>query len=165
MTGKEIILEQMAACHYKKNWFVPLKDALKGMKAAQAMEGVHGDGHSVWQIVNHILFWNERLLIRFRGEVPPKMEIDNSGTFSGNSGSEEEWENTLRKLYLVMEELETRFRETDNSVLQKEGFKGAGATWFEMFAQLPIHMAYHIGQIVTIRKQQGSWDPAQGVIS
>jgi uncharacterized damage-inducible protein DinB len=32
-----------------------------------------------------------------------------------------------------------------------------------MIAHVGTHNAYHIGQIVYIRKEQGSWNPAQGV--
>jgi uncharacterized damage-inducible protein DinB len=163
MTSKEIILEQMASCHDKKNWFVPLKDALAGLTAEQAKQSIGSDNHSVWQIVNHLIFWNERWLIRFKGDVPPKMEGDNSGTFSGDPGGETEWQISLQKLNNVLSELEGRLKDTDDSVLKQEAFKGYEATWYEMFTQMTIHNAYHIGQIVTLRKQQGSWNPDQGV--
>ena len=32
-----------------------------------------------------------------------------------------------------------------------------------LIAHVGAHNAYHIGQIIYIRKQQGVWDPAKGV--
>ena len=37
------------------------------------------------------------------------------------------------------------------------------APWFSPLAQQNIHNAYHIGQIVLLRKLQGSWDRTKGV--
>src|SRR4030095_3515247 len=162
MTAKEIILEQMASCHNQKNWFVPLSDALAGLTAEQASWNNGDENHSIWQIVNHLIFWNERWLMRFRGEVPQTMEGENSGTFSG-AGRKDEWRNSVKKLDEVLTEWETRLKETDDKDLEKEAYQGYGGTWFEMLTQTTIHNSYHIGQIVHLRKQQGSWNPEQGV--
>ena len=37
------------------------------------------------------------------------------------------------------------------------------ASWYSTIAHISTHNAYHTGQILYIRKQQGSWDPAKGV--
>jgi hypothetical protein len=50
-----------------------------------------------------------------------------------------------------------------DEILDKEAFPGYEGSWYDMFAQMTIHNAYHIGQIVHLRKQQGSWNQAQGV--
>jgi len=31
------------------------------------------------------------------------------------------------------------------------------------FTHISTHNAYHIGQIIYVRKEQGSWDPKNGV--
>jgi hypothetical protein len=37
------------------------------------------------------------------------------------------------------------------------------AAWASEIAHIGTHNAYHIGQIVFVRKEQGSWDPEKGV--
>ena len=37
------------------------------------------------------------------------------------------------------------------------------ASWASPIAHVSTHNAYHTGQILYIRKQQGSWDPDKGV--
>ena len=37
------------------------------------------------------------------------------------------------------------------------------APWFTPLAHQNIHNAYHIGQVVLLRKLQGSWDRSKGV--
>jgi len=34
---------------------------------------------------------------------------------------------------------------------------------YSMIAHVGTHNAYHIGQIIYVRKEQGSWNPANGV--
>lgn len=162
MTQKEILLEQMASCHNQKNWFVTVSDVLAGLTAEQASWKSGSENHSIWQIVNHLIFWNERYLMRFRGEVPPKMEGENSETF-GTSGSGNDWKQSVKKLDEVLTEWGTRLKETEDDVLEREAYAGYGDSWLAMLTQVTIHNAYHIGQIVTLRKQQGSWNPEQGV--
>lgn len=60
MTAKEIILEQLAATHNQKNWFVPFKNAVAGLNAGQAAWKDSSGNHSVWGLVNHLIFWNGR---------------------------------------------------------------------------------------------------------
>jgi len=37
------------------------------------------------------------------------------------------------------------------------------ALWASEIAHIGAHNAYHIGQIIYVRKEQGSWDPEKGV--
>ena len=37
------------------------------------------------------------------------------------------------------------------------------ASYASEIAHIGTHNAYHIGQIVFVRKEQGSWDPEKGV--
>lgn len=163
MTQKEILLEQMAACRNQKAWFVPLSDALTGLSPQQAAWRDGSENHSIWQLVNHLIFWNERWLMRFKGVTPPKMEGEISATFGTETGAVDEWEAIVKRLDEVLAELENELSNTDEEKLGQEAFKDAGDSWSAFLAQLTIHNAYHIGQIVYTRKRQGSWDAAQGV--
>jgi len=51
----------------------------------------------------------------------------------------------------------------DQARLEAPVREGADESWLKALAHTAIHTAYHIGQIVTIRKANGDWDPAQGV--
>jgi hypothetical protein len=37
------------------------------------------------------------------------------------------------------------------------------AKWADNIAHISAHNAYHVGQIIYVRKLQGSWDPEKGV--
>jgi len=36
-------------------------------------------------------------------------------------------------------------------------------SWYTIIAHIGTHNAYHIGQIIFVRKEQGSWNPEKGV--
>jgi hypothetical protein len=54
----------------------------------------------------------------------------------------------------VMTEWETAVAAADDAKI---------ALWAPTIAHVGAHNAYHIGQIVYVRKLEGVWDPAKGV--
>ena len=117
MNLKAVLLEQMVACHDQKNWFVPLKIALDGVSAEQAA-WKSGDSNSIWQIVNHLIYWNERYLNRFKGNpLPP--EVNNDATFdiTDPNGTDEEWEAVVSRLFKVMSDWVDAVKEYDEEKL------------------------------------------------
>jgi uncharacterized damage-inducible protein DinB len=163
MTVKEFIVSQLEATHTQKNWFVPINDAIAGMTAEDAARKDTTGSHSVWELVNHLIFWNGRWLTRLRGEVPPEMKTENSGTFVNGIADESGWQEACRRLENICSEIEEQVKALSDEDLDKEAFPGYGGSLAEVFCQMTIHNAYHSGQIVLQRKQQGSWDTQQGV--
>ncbi|MDX8365202.1 DinB family protein [Cytobacillus sp. IB215665] len=164
MDQKEVLLEQMITCHEQKNWFVPLTVALKGVSADQAM-WKEWDSNSIWEIVNHLTFWNERYLKFFKGAPLPKGKVVNEDTFdlSKVNDSNEEWAAAVSHLCNIMSEWIAVVKESDQDKLYSIAHIESGTSWSSMIANFNTHNAYHIGQIVQIRKIQGVWDSSAGV--
>lgn len=91
------------------------------------------------------------------------MGIENDGTFSDEVTDENAWKASVNKLDEILTEIENHVRGMPDEILDKEAFPGYEGSWYDMFTQMTIHDAYHIGQIVHLRKQQGSWKSEQGV--
>jgi uncharacterized damage-inducible protein DinB len=149
---KSVLLEQLKTTHDKQNWFVPANVALSGVTAEQATWKDGSGNHSIGQLANHLLFWNERQLIEFKGEKQSNFSGNNEETF--NVFDKAQWEQTVKKLNDVLSELEKIVQNADDASLKK---------WAETVANISAHNAYHTGQIVFIRKLQGSWDAQKGV--
>ena len=158
--SKEILLEQFAACYDENGWFVALLKALEGVTADQAAWKPENVDNSIWENVNHLIFWNERWLQRYRGELNKPEDVENKGTF--HSG-ETDWQATLEKLNAVMAEWREKLRSIDEDKLASPVNSEYHAPWRSPLAHQNIHNAYHIGQIVLLRKLQGSWNPDHGV--
>lgn len=160
MSAKEVLIEQHTACYDESNWFVAVKNALDGLTAEQAAWKPEGADNSIWEEVNHLIFWNERWIQRYRGELTYPEDIENTGTFKSD---ETDWKATLSKLTEVMDEWRRILGSITDEKLAAPVNDQFLAPWHSPLAQQNIHNAYHIGQIVLLRKLQGSWDRSKGV--
>ncbi|HEY7305131.1 MAG TPA: DinB family protein [Bryobacteraceae bacterium] len=149
-TLKSILLEQLRSTHNVKEWFVPANTALAGLTAEQADWKDRGGNHSVRELANHLIFWDERSLVQFKGGKPPKFDGNNEETFK----SPQSWDATVRKLDEVLSDWEKAIEAADDSTLRK---------WYSTIAHVGTHNAYHIGEIVYVRREQGCWNPENGV--
>ena len=167
MTAKEILVDQFFSSYCRKDWFVPLKDSLTGLTEKQATWNEGPGYHSIYGIVTHLIFWNERWLNKFKGIAVGKVELDNRKTFKPGAIeiSREEWDISQKKLFEIMESWVNGMKEIDDSFFSIPVHNQADDPWSAYISQLIMHNIYHTGQIVTIRKIQGSWNPNLGVES
>jgi uncharacterized damage-inducible protein DinB len=151
-TLKSILLEQLRSTHNKAEWFVPANTAVEGLTAEQASWTDGKGNHSVGQLVNHIVYWDRRSLQKFKGEPQDKFSGNNDETF--NNFDAKKWESMVKQLDEVMTDWEKTVEAADDSKLKDS---------YSEIAHIGTHNAYHIGQIVYVRKEQGSWNPEKGV--
>ena len=151
-TLKSILLEQLKTTHNQKEWFVPANTAVEGLTPEQASWRDGKGNHSIGQLANHLVFWNQEELTKFKGEPPVKFDGNNDETF--NNFDTKKWNATVQQLDQVLTEWEKAVEAADDKKLE---------SWYSIIAHIGTHNAYHIGQIIYIRKLQGSWDPEKGV--
>lgn len=151
-TLKGVLLEQLRTTHNEKDWFVPVNTALEGVTAEQAMWKDKSGNHSVGQIAYHLLFWNTRALGEFKGEKQDKFSGNNEETF--DKFDAKTWRETVKKLNIVMSDWEKAVEGADEKKLKESA---------STIAHIGTHNAYHTGQIVYVRRLQGSWDAEKGV--
>ena len=151
-TLRSILLEELKSTHNEKDWFVDADTAVAGLTAEQANWTDGKGNHSVGQLAYHIVYWNQRNLARFKGETPEKFSGNNDETFT--QFDTKKWADTVRQLDAVMTEWEKAVETMDDKKLEE---------WAPVLSRIATHNAYHIGQIVFVRKEQGSWDASKGV--
>ena len=158
---RSVLLEQLHTTHDKSEWFVSLDTAVAGLTAEQARwvpkAGGPGQMHSVAQLVAHLIYWNERSLTTIKGEKPAAFSGNNEETFVGydvNKITAEEWTALIARYDRGMSGLEQWVQSASDADL---------AAHASGVAHIGAHNGYHIGEIVYVRKLQGSWDPSKGV--
>ena len=151
-TLRGVLLEQLRTTHNQEDWFVPANVAVQGLTAEQASWTDGKGNHSIGQLANHLIFWNLQSLAKFKGETPAKFSGNNDETF--NSFDAKQRDATVRQLDQVLTDWEKAVESADDKKL---------AEWASTIAHIGAHNAYHIGQIIYVRKEQGSWDPSKGV--
>lgn len=149
---KQLLIAQLKNSHNEKNWFVTPNVAVQGITAAQAMWTDGSGNHSVGQLAYHLVFWNERTLKSFKGEKNANFEGDNTETF--DKFDSKQWEDVKNRLDKVMTEIEKLVQNANDKQLKE---------WSSTLMNICAHNAYHTGQMVFVRKLQGSWDPEKGV--
>jgi uncharacterized damage-inducible protein DinB len=151
-TLKGILLEQLKSTHNVKDWFVPVNIAIDGVTPDQARWRDGSGNHSIGQLTNHLVFWNLQQLTKFNGQPQPSFDGNNDETF--NNYDSTNWKATVQRLDSVLTGLEKAIMQADDNKLK---------SWYSAIAHISAHNAYHTGQIIYIRKLQGSWDPEKGV--
>ena len=151
-TLREVLLAELRSTHTNAEWFVPANVAVKGLTAEQANWTDGKGNHSVGQLAYHLVYWNKRNLEKLKGEKSPQFSGNNDETFT--KFDSKSWNETVQQLDDVMKELEKWVETADEAKL-----KDAAQT----FTRISTHNAYHIGQMIYVRKEQGSWDPKNGV--
>jgi len=153
-TLRSLLLHELRTTHAEADWFAPINTAVEGLTADQAnWQPPHG-GHSVGQLAYLMLFCNRRNLNNFRGVKNHKFGGDNTETF--DKFDAKQWVDTVKQLDEVMADLEKLVESASDEQL---------ANWAPTIANICTHNGYHTGQIVYVRKLQGSWNPDKGVKS
>ena len=151
-TLKGVLLEQLRSTHYVAQWFVPANTAVDGLTAEQAKWTDGKGNHSVGQLTYHLVFWDKSELAKFKGEKPPAFSGNNEETF--NNFDSAQWAALVRELDQVLTDWEKAVEAADDKKIAENA---------SVIAHIGSHNAYHIGQIIFVRKEQGSWDSAKGV--
>ncbi|WNQ10612.1 DinB family protein [Paenibacillus aurantius] len=155
MNIKSVLLDQWNACYHDKSWFLPLHEILMDLKASQAA-WENESKQSIWSIVNHLIFWNEKWLERYNTELVDRSSpINNDDTFYVNPHplNELEWKKTLQRLETVFDSWNKALEESTELKLLTEIPSYFHAPWWGAVSNLCIHNAYHIGQIMLLKKQ------------
>lgn len=143
---QEFLVKQLKYSHDEENWFAPVNVAMDSLSSENANWHDESGNHSIAQLVSHLVFWNERLLKAMQGKEVVEFDGNNDLTFS--EISEEDWKQMTQKLDQILSDIEV-----ETQKMNEEQFAG----WKETFANIAAHNAYHTGQIVYIRKQNGWW--------
>ena len=159
VTLRSALLAELHSSHDKAEWFTPMNTAIAGLTAEQAKWVPHNAqgkldpnaNHSVGMLTYHLVFWNETLLARMRGEKPTSPS-NNDETF--NDFDAAHWDDLVRRLDQVMKNLEAEVEKMPEEKLAQTA---------PTISHVSTHNAYHTGQILYVRKLQGSWNPKNGV--
>ncbi len=159
-TGDETLKKVIDGALSGKGAHVEASKAVEGLDWKIAGERPPAIPHSIFQLLNHVVFWQEWAVKWLNGEKPaiPKHA---SGSWPGDErpANLEEWEQAIRRLDKALDDLARCGSEAD--LMQKRG----GKSRIEMLQTIASHSSYHIGQLVTVRQMLGAWPPPSGGVT
>ena len=147
-----------------------LRQALSGRGAhsltAEVFDGLdwelagsrpEGAPYSVFELLNHLVYWQEFALGWLDGEKRETPEHA-AESWPGEPAprSEEEWEAAVERFKSGLEEYERRSGEAE--LFSQLGPKTA----LEILQLIASHNSYHAGQVAVLRRMLGAWPPPGG---
>ncbi len=157
MSDERGILEKgIARALTGKGAHVEAVAALAGLDWKLAGARPDGFPHSIFQLLNHINYWN-RWVVDWLDDKEPQLPKHASGSWPGNAApaDEAQWRRAVERFQLDLRELKKRTR---TGLLRT----GTTKTPFEMLLTIASHTSYHIGQIVSLRQRIAAWPPPGG---
>lgn len=136
---------------FQKNgglWSHSVLDVLENVTSKEAVwkkENIH----SIWEIINHIIFGKEYLINLLEGKELPSEEDFKTP----EDTSEEAWKNTIKKLEETHQKLIELLKDKSDEDLEKS--IGEYGTLEDNLYGIISHDCYHAGQIVLILQLMG----------
>lgn len=132
-------------------------DCWVGLNFQQAVQGIHAeqaskkkdDAHnSIWQLVNHIIYWRKTVMIRLQGVLghPPMLDF-----YQPEKTTIAEWKNTIQHFEEINQTLINTIRSFDDDRLDQPS-PMKRQTYYQLLVGCLQHDAYHMGQIVILKK-------------
>lgn len=130
-------------------------DAISGAQAAQVPEGAP---YSVTGLLGHMVFWQDFMLARVEGHPVPMPAHDPEGWPDVTPKTFETWK---RRFFDGLDRARTL---AQDPVVLCRALSGTreGDTGARELADLGVHNAHHLGQVILLRRLAGLWPPPGG---
>ena len=151
MSDIERIREQLKRSHAGKAWHGPaVREALEGISAEQAAARPVATGHTIFELVLHMVAWRNVARRRLEGERVDSLP-DNEDFPPVVASGEEAWKQALAQLDTSFARLDEAISRFDEGRLE-DPVPERGQSYFTMLNGVIQHDVYHAGQIVLLRK-------------
>ena len=143
------ILKQFTELQHSEHWLdINFKQALHDVNAAAAAKKITPETNCIWQLVNHIIYWRNIVVNRLNGNTstPPFVDFLLPDTLD-----ETHWRQTLHDFEAAYHQLRSTVHNFKEDHLHRTSVK-AGQTNYELLVGSLQHDAYHLGQIVLLKR-------------
>lgn len=150
MNRKDLLVRMLDTTYDKESWYAPFKHAIEGLTAEQANWRPVGQAtKTIWENVNHLIYYKERLTANLDGREWTQ-HLDGGETFylTDQLNEDREWMAVVERAETGQHRLREALSKATVEVLEQNE---------EKILDIMLHDAYHTGQIIQIRKMQGSW--------
>ena len=136
--------------------------ALEGLSPADAGRRPTGAPHTVFQVLQHMLYWQDITLARLSGEAPEPPKTSTLGWQSPAAPEDaSDWEAAIAGFaegLRALEEVLVRPGFDPGAIVDRERRTSARTE----LLMVQGHNSYHLGQIVVLRQLLGAWPPPRG---
>jgi uncharacterized damage-inducible protein DinB len=150
MTTRDRLISLFDKLYQGSPWIdVNIKETLKDITAVQASKRVLKDCNTIWEITNHLVQWRLNVLQRVQGKIMTTPAHNYIQRITENS--DEAWAATLDQFSDTQEEWNRFLLALKEEDLEKV-YPVNEMTYYEHIQGIIQHDAYHLGQIVLLKK-------------
>ncbi len=149
MTEIQKIIQLFDALQKGQCWIGQnMQQVIDNVSAEVAKTTRQHNGNTIWQLVNHIIFWRKTVIIRLQGEdaFPPIQDM-----FLPEDLSEASWKITLSEFDEVYGSLRNAILSFEENRLHIPSPRNE-QTYHDLLMGCLQHDSYHMGQMVFIKK-------------
>lgn len=134
------------------------KKAFVGLSPTTAKKKPNINAHSCWELLHHIVIWQDAIIKHIQGETIDWNEIEKKDNWPTAEAMKDDlkFSNLLDRFHSGMEEAKKLLNSVD---ITKTSGGFPELSIIKLFIVLLQHTSYHIGQIITVRKCIGDWPP------
>ena len=156
-TERDILKQTLSRALFGKDAHVQSTRALEGLDWKNAGARPKGMPHSIFQLLNHMIYW-QHWTIQWLDGKKPKLPKHASMSWPGDVGpkNQKTWQQTTKAFLTGQKELFQRCQKLDS--FNKSGKWSCS----DIMQIIGSHNSYHLGQIVLIRRMLDSWPPPSG---
>lgn len=139
---------------------VPIERGLAGLSLETVSAQTEGLPYSIYQLVSHMLYWQEFLLTYMKGGKPQlPASVNESWPNQPHPEDEEAWISLLGQFLQGVQQA-VEYAKTVQLDEPIESFPTE--TKAGILRNIASHNTYHLGEIVVLRRLHGAWPPPGG---
>ena len=143
------ILKQFAELQHGNHWTdSSFRQVLHGVSHIAACKTIEGKSNNIWMLLAHIIYWRTSVVNRLTGSANPPPFAD---FYLPNELNEENWRQAQLDFEAAYHLLRNAIHHFNEENLDKPSIK-ISQTNFEMIIGCLQHDAYHLGQIMLLKK-------------
>ncbi|MGG1662035.1 DinB family protein [Brevibacillus sp. NRS-1366] len=148
--AKDVLSDQLLANANDPSWYLPFSEAVQNVSEDEAFWKPSEESNSIAELTQHLLFWNETWQTRYiKNDVQAVPSIgDNNKSFI--IPEDESFQGLKARLVEVLLQWQELITE-EKVECDVNGFVEP-VKWWAVLGNVSTHNAFHIGQIVYIRK-------------
>ncbi len=140
-----------------KNTHIKPEKVIAGLNPDNASKKPEESNHSCWELLHHIVVWQEAILEAIEGKKVDWKEVEKNHNWPSDEylSNDSNFSSLVDKFLLGISKAEKLANSVD---LHKPLPAWSEAPVIQTFIVLLQHNSYHLGQIITTRKNLGLWE-------
>lgn len=149
---KILLLDQLLANANDSSWYSSFSETVDGLSETEAFWKPDGSSHSIAEIVQHLIYWNETWQLWYKENQVNAVSQSNNNADTFLVRDEDTFFELKEKLLKILLQWQ-EFIEEEQLLSIVNGYP-VKAEWWAIISNAATHNAYHIGQLAYIRKME-----------